>query len=1100
VKTADTPPRSLLGAGAPHDIASRAANLAEQIHIAEALPPDGDPTVGNGAAARELTGMDAWRIQRLARKLSAPPRTGAPERPTTRRSAEELERILTTNRMIQLRSGCLSAPERALLDGIHAAWLPTYTAALHGFDPSASLMADTGRFEATGTRRRLALACAPFRALLHRTLQDSTSAANQAAGRELIGSEIIEAWEGHLIDRFELALGWAIEADQNVAFARLGISKDQATADDHDAYFARTFRDACAYHCFYLRFPVLGRWLATVTQQICANGQRLIHRLRADVEQIGSELFGAPILRFTSLDLGKGDYHAGGRSVAMVGVDLQSGPGSFVYKPRCIGAEAAMQGLLEHLSAESVIGFAPHRVMARDGYGYEQRIPTTRNQVASRQAAKRIYEELGGFLAILYVLGGSDLHFENILVADGHAFVCDCETILGVLPPGQQPAPGTVLDSVYRTGLLEWPLPPTAEVALRLSGCAGGQSYDLPWAVPRLQEGPTLAVKHETGIRVEQDAANRIHLDGEVLEPRDFEDSIVRGFSRVHEWFRRDTARATRCVVGLFGDTPVRYVARATQVYAQLLISARHPRCLMEPLEVDLIFQRLSEDPHRWDEHGLAADCEARSLWQLDIPMFSAPAAGTALFHDHTEPITIELERSPLQRATDRIAGLSPDDQLQQVGYISASLSLAEMHSPVFVATALDYARLVGDELYRLLKDPSRPVSWSYQAAAAESEDIQASLYYGSAGVALFLAYLDSIAPDERLRWAAERAMAHALSCVPTGIGAFEGVAGQVYVLTHLHHLWGGSRWLELAVDRSRQLTGMIEKDRSFDVLTGSAGVIPVMLGLAGVSGEGLETAHRCAHHLLRHAERTERDLSWPPERPEEVVANFTGFAHGCAGIGWALIALGAAAGREDYVDAGKLAFIYEASHFDHDQLNWYDLRTSILEMTKGQPHFANAWCNGAAGIGLSRLESWAALGKADEELLREAYLGLSATMRNFTKLGNDSLCHGRSGNAELLLRFARVKDEPAFQLEANMQAQASWRRLASSPDWPGTDGDHQAMPGLMVGITGVGMHFLRLAHPDRVPSPLLLDPPQSSHSTRREVISHVGELMHGVS
>lgn len=44
-----------------------------------------------------------------------------------------------------------------------------------------------------------------------------------------------------------------------------------------------------------------------------------------------------------------------------------------------------------------------------------------------------MYAELGGHLGVFYVLGGGDLHFENIIVADGHAFVCDCETALGVL-------------------------------------------------------------------------------------------------------------------------------------------------------------------------------------------------------------------------------------------------------------------------------------------------------------------------------------------------------------------------------------------------------------------------------------------------------------------------------------------------------------------------------------------------------------------------------------------------------------------------------------------------------------------------------------------
>jgi lantibiotic modifying enzyme len=309
-------------------------------------------------------------------------------------------------------------------------------------------------------------------------------------------------------------------------------------------------------------------------------------------------------------------------------------------------------------------------------------------------------------------------------------------------------------------------------------------------------------------------------------------------------------------------------------------------------------------------------------------------------------------------------------------------------------------------------------------------------------------------------------------------MGAFDGLAGQIYVLVHMHALWGAPELLVSAIERSRELETLIEADRAFDVFSGSGGAIAVLLGLAAASGEGLDVAHRCARHLLRHAEHSGTGLSWAPQRPDDAVANLTGLAHGAGGIGWALIALETATGCEEYVDAGRRAFAYERLHFDEDRLDWYDLRTSIAEMTGGRRHFANAWCNGAAGIGLTRLASWAALGE-DDALLDEAHLALAATLRNFTSLGNDALCHGRSGNAELLLRFAQVRDEPAFQLEANMHAQAAWRRLATTPEWPREEDGHQPLSGLMLGIAGVGLHFLRLAHPERVPSPLLLDPPQ---------------------
>lgn len=1058
---------------APFDLAVRASSAAEQIRVSEELVDDD----AERAAGASLSRVDAWKLMRLAGSLSL---DGVDARPgITGRSAAELEGVLTAHRLLARRSGPYNSRERAVLADVHAAWLPTYEAALRDCDPARP----SG---APDRRARLTLVCRPFCELLRRGLAAASSAANETCGRELVTPAVLEACEEHLINRFELAIAWAVEADQNVAFARLGIDRASATTDDHAGYFERTFGDATARHDFYLRFPVLGRWLATVTRQLCDNGARLVSRLARDANDIGAELFGEPILAFESLSLGKSDVHAGGCSVAMVDVRLASGPGSFVYKPRCLRSEHAMQGLLRRLGDDGVLEFATHRVLVKDDYGYEERIPTDRNHVASAAEGAQVYEELGGFLAMFYILGGSDLHYENVMVADGHVFICDCETALGTMLPGQEPAMGTVLDSVYRTGLLEWPLPATEDAVLRLSGCSGGESYEIPFALPRLQDGPALAVRYETGIRVDEKAANRIYLNGQVIEARDFETAILRGFGKVHDWFR-DTDHASRCVSSLFAGTEVRFVARATQVYAQLLMGARHPRCLTEPLEVDVVFGRLLEAPHRWDTQGLAASAEARSLWQLDVPTFAALADATELLHDHAAPIDVDLGRSPLQLALDRIASLSAEDHERQVGYISASLSLAEVQNSAFVTTALEYAQLVGDELCTLLEDASLPARWMAGASRLEADSVEGSLYYGSAGVALFLAYLDAIKPQTRVRRAAEAALAHSLSCACEGMGAFEGLAGQIYLLVHLHALWGAPELLASAIERSCELETLIDSDRAFDVLGGSAGAIVVMLGLAGASGESLDIAHRCARHLLRHAERAETGLSWAPRRRDEALANLTGLSHGAGGIGWALIALGAATGCEEYVDAGRRAFAYERVHFDEGRRDWYDLRTSIVEMMGGRRHFANAWCNGAAGVGLTRLASWVALGESDETLLEETYLALSATLRNFTTLGNDTLCHGRSGNAELLLRFAQVRNEPAFQLEANMHAQASWRRLATTPRWPREEDGHQPLSGLMLGIAGVGLHFLRLAHPERVPSPLLLDPPAPARSGQKE-------------
>ena len=122
-------PRGLPGTDAPHEIASRASNLAEQIRIVEALPSRDRRATWDG----ELSGVDVWRLQCLARKLvhrSAERSHRGPGGPGTSPCPEELERILRINRLLQLRSGRLSPAERRVLEEVHAAWLPTYAAAL----------------------------------------------------------------------------------------------------------------------------------------------------------------------------------------------------------------------------------------------------------------------------------------------------------------------------------------------------------------------------------------------------------------------------------------------------------------------------------------------------------------------------------------------------------------------------------------------------------------------------------------------------------------------------------------------------------------------------------------------------------------------------------------------------------------------------------------------------------------------------------------------------------------------------------------------------------------------------------------------------------
>nr|QDF63359.1 KyaM [Saccharopolyspora sp.] len=1057
------------------DLAARASNLDERLHVVTALRDSGRPL-----AAAPPDAVERWRLDRVAGRLAGKFAQEAENRARpARHTAEELAAVLTAYRAVELDPAGPGLPE--LLEELHAAWLPTYRDAVLGWDPAHSDPRATWR-ETDVYYGELATACEPFLVELGRRLEKV-----RAELPESIGPDLVDDLQRHLHGRFALALAWVVEAEANLHRARRGIDRERAGEDDYLAYLDATFADSAAYHEFFLEYPVLGRWLAHLTGLIAGYGADLLRNLAADAARLGPELFGRSIVAFRSLRLGTGDYHAGGRSVAVVTAELDDGgTGTFYCKPRCLRSEAGVQAVLDRLRERGVVEFASRPVLVRDGYGYEAAIPTGRNETGTAEAAAHVYRELGGHLALFYVLGGSDLHFENIIVADGHVHVCDGETVFDASPLGRGGS-GTVQDSVFKTGLLEWPRAGTADgpEQMRLSGCTGGESYEIPMPVPQIVGGRLgfgAAVRNRSGVRVELDATNRVFLHGELVHPQDHLESIVDGFDRVHEWLERNADEAVALVSEAFRGASARFLNWSTQIYAQLIASARHPKCLADPLEVDLLLNTVRTFPREWDRDAVLSARETASMWRLDVPVFTVEVGDDHLVHDRAERLPTALDGSPLERAAERIRSLTAKNRAQQARYIAASLSNDEISSPAFVATALDYAVRVGERLCSMELEPPAPAPWKSFGrvdGVLESVDIDADLYTGTAGVALFLAYLDDVVPRPEFRRAARRALRHVLDTPPQRTGAFADVGGRLYLLTHLHRLWGEQELVDEAVRACDGLAELIDADTHLDLLHGAAGMIPVLLALEPLLGDqALDLAHRCADHLLRRARDRDGAVSWPSNTPEHARDDMTGFAHGAAGIGWALVLLGTRTGRDECVAAGRSAFAYEARHFDLDEQDWYDLRYDTGQVAKNGHHYSNAWCNGAAGIGLSRIAAWSLLGADDEELLREARHALGATVRNFSRLKNHTLCHGTSGNSELLLRYALLRDEPAFRLEANVQVREMWRSLDDAEHGLGEQ-SADFFPGLMMGISGYGMHFLRLAHPERVPSVLMLDPPR---------------------
>jgi hypothetical protein len=358
-------------------------------------------------------------------------------------------------------------------------------------------------------------------------------------------------------------------------------------------------------------------------------------------------------------------------------------------------------------------------------------------------------------------------------------------------------------------------------------------------------------------------------------------------------------------------------------------------------------------------------------------------------------------------------------------------------------------------------------------------------LYNGTAGIALFLAELHARTGTSDIRRTALGAIEQALAYAgglpsSTRLGLHSGWPGVAYAADRAGALLGDDRLSEQALQLVKAHSEEETEGHEFDVLLGSAGAVTALLCLADRLGERCLTgvAARLGDGLLEAADKAVAGYSWgSPEY--RFGRNLTGFSHGAAGIGWALLELFAATGEEKYRLGAERAFDYERHWFDPAEGNWPDFREMEARAGRNGPkQFMAAWCHGAPGIALSRLRAYQLLG--DERYRAEALVALETTRRTIeatlrSETGNFSLCHGLAGNIEILLEGSRALglDAPLqLSLAADVARFGMERYAGGGVPWPtGVPGGDT--PGLMLGRAGTGLFYLRLYDPD-LPSILL--------------------------
>ncbi|HYP41906.1 MAG TPA: lanthionine synthetase LanC family protein [Chloroflexia bacterium] len=361
-------------------------------------------------------------------------------------------------------------------------------------------------------------------------------------------------------------------------------------------------------------------------------------------------------------------------------------------------------------------------------------------------------------------------------------------------------------------------------------------------------------------------------------------------------------------------------------------------------------------------------------------------------------------------------------------------------------------------------------------------------LYDGTAGVALFLAHLYAHTGDALVYRTALGAARHALSCLArpsseVGPGAYTGWPGALLATVQVGTLLDKPELLEAVARALRKLEPDCGKGHDLDLFSGNAGAIVALLALRDMLPDGptLESITPLGDDLVAQAEVKPDGFSWP-SRHSKGRRNLTGFSHGAAGIGYALLKLFHATGERRYQEAAEMAFQYERYWFDTTESNWPDFREVPgrgQSRKRMQAPYHVLWCHGAPGIALSRLYAYQLLG--NDIYREETVVALSTTeaaTRDMLKssTANFSLCHGLAGNAEIAdLGRTTLDGHAVGQAELLLKVAAAGIETYANRErhWPcGVQGGET--PGLMLGLAGIGLFYLRL-HDPAIPSVLML-------------------------
>lgn len=461
------------------------------------------------------------------------------------------------------------------------------------------------------------------------------------------------------------------------------IAREHGSGADIYKAFIDEFHDS-RYSEFFKTYAMLGRQIVTVID--CWQGMVIefyerFRNDRAQLSQASTTDSDTTAIGLESVQPGLGDPHEGGRTV--VQCELSDGS-TWFYKPRPTKTEATIHNLFEWINQANQFDsdFQTVRHLHKDGYGWSEAVYQFEMDPGQEYD---YYYRIGGLSILLYSLGASDIHHENLVASGEYPTIVDWEVLVSPskfevsLPESEADTKLMVqerVDSVLNTMLLPHQDIATDRVKFDLSAVGRLTSSELDqttmsWTAinsngMHFQEVPEVITPEE----------NVPKVDGEIVPPEQWTDAIIEGAHDMYDLINDNKDEfLSKLEEGGLETIPVRYLMRPTLKYQSIRMSLWSPENLRDGVSAWLAVEGLfaSHDAvveQAYRELWRIADKESNSLLRGDIPRFVTEQG--SLLNEDEEVLEGFLEEKKMQFVRSRLASFGPADKQQQLAYIEA--------------------------------------------------------------------------------------------------------------------------------------------------------------------------------------------------------------------------------------------------------------------------------------------------------------------------------------------------------------------------------------------------------------------------------------------